>query len=117
MNLGEIGSETLQHHPHSHTHSQGLASIETMVSTGCCATLDHVITFFFKKLTKSNKKSNASSGGGNDVNESEAFLKILEMHPEILQQMLSTVIQIIMFEDCRNQWSMSRPLLGEFVFD
>jgi len=26
--------------------------------------------------------------------------------------MLSTVLNIIMFEDCRNQWSMSRPLLG-----
>ena len=31
---------------------------------------------------------------------------------EILQQMLSTVLNILMFEDCRNQWSMSRPLLG-----
>ena len=27
-------------------------------------------------------------------------------------QMLSTVLNIIMFEECRNQWSMSRPLLG-----
>ena len=32
------------------TISEGLASIETMVSTGCCATLDHVITFFFKTI-------------------------------------------------------------------
>ena len=30
----------------------------------------------------------------------------------LFQQMLSTVLNIIMFEDCRNQWSMSRPLLG-----
>ena len=29
-----------------------------------------------------------------------------------LFQMLQTVLNIIMFEDCRNQWSMSRPLLG-----
>lgn len=29
-----------------------------------------------------------------------------------LFQMLSTVLNIIIFEDCRNQWSMSRPLLG-----
>ena len=26
-------------------------------------------------------------------------------------QMLATVFNIIFFEDCRNQWSMSRPLL------
>jgi hypothetical protein len=40
------------------------------------------------------------------------FLQVLELHPEILQQILSTVLNVIMFEDCRNQWSMSRPLLG-----
>lgn len=32
--------------------------------------------------------------------------------PVIVVQMLSTVLNIIIFEDCRNQWSMSRPLLG-----
>lgn len=42
----------------------------------------------------------------------EVFLQVLELHPEILQQILSTVLNVIMFEDCRNQWSMSRPLLG-----
>ncbi len=34
--------------------------------------------------------------------------QVIKVHPEILQQMLSTVLNIIMFEDCRNQWSMSR---------
>jgi len=29
-----------------------------------------------------------------------------------LQQPLMTILNIIMFEDCKNQWSMSRPLLG-----
>ena len=52
--------------------------------------------------------SNSVSG----LKEGEACLKVLELHPEILQQMLSTILNIIMFEDCRNQWSMSRPLLG-----
>ena len=39
-------------------------------------------------------------------------MTVVRMKPEILQQMLQTVLNIIMFEDCRNQWSMSRPLLG-----
>lgn len=46
------------------------------------------------------------------VPTNDMFLKVLEVHPEILQQILSTVLNVIMFEDCRNQWSMSRPLLG-----
>lgn len=44
--------------------------------------------------------------------DSDMFLKVIEMHPEILQGILSTIINIVMFEDCKNQWSLSRPLLG-----
>ena len=49
---------------------------------------------------------------GQTMPENDALVQVVKMHPEILQQMLSTVLNIIMFEDCRNQWSMSRPLLG-----
>lgn len=89
------------------TISEGLTALDTMVCTGCCATLDNIITYLFRKLTTKKKKNHPSI-----VPDSEAFLRILELHPEILQQMLQTVLNIIMFEDCRNQWSMSRPLLG-----
>ncbi|KAI0211190.1 Exportin-7 [Lamellibrachia satsuma] len=89
------------------TISEGLTALDTMVCTGCCATLDNIITYLFKKLTRKHKKPHP-----NQVTDSDTFLHILELHPEILQQMLSTVLNIIMFEDCRNQWSMSRPLLG-----
>ena len=94
--------------------SEGLNALDTMVCTGCCATLDHIVTYLFKWISKSSKKQ---PGLMKDpltgvAREGEACLKVLEMHPEILQQMLSTILNIIMFEDCRNQWSMSRPLLG-----
>ena len=36
----------------------------------------------------------------------------MEIRPELLQQMLSCILNIVMFEECRNQYSMSRPLLG-----
>uniref|UniRef100_A0A4W5MNF4 Exportin 7 n=1 Tax=Hucho hucho TaxID=62062 RepID=A0A4W5MNF4_9TELE len=58
--------------------SEGLTALDTMVCTGCCSSLDHIVTYLFKQVTT----------------------------------MLSTVLNIIIFEDCRNQWSMSRPLLG-----
>ncbi|WAR22240.1 XPO7-like protein [Mya arenaria] len=86
------------------TISEGLTALDTMVCTGCCATLDNIITYLFRRLTSKKKKNHPSA-----PQDSEAFLRILELHPEILQQ---TVLNIIMFEDCRNQWSMSRPLLG-----
>ena len=52
--------------------------VDTMVCTGCCATLDNIITYLFKKLTrKQSKPANV---------ESDTFLRILELHPDILQQ-------------------------------
>lgn len=46
------------------------------------------------------------------MNSHEVFLKYCIFFPPFVFQMLSTVLNIIIFEDCRNQWSMSRPLLG-----
>ncbi|CAG9836006.1 unnamed protein product [Diabrotica balteata] len=83
---------------------------DTMVCTGCCATLDHIVTYLFKQLTQKVYPGKEQRVGM--TTNSDMFLKVLEMHPEILQQILSTVLNVIMFEDCRNQWSMSRPLLG-----
>ncbi|XP_028966380.1 exportin-7 [Galendromus occidentalis] len=83
--------------------SDGLTALEAMVCTGCCAILDHIVTYVFKFLNKS-KAANPTDGA--------TCVQVLERHPEILQQMLATLLNIVMFEDCRNQWSMSRPLLG-----
>ena len=40
------------------------------------------------------------------------LIRLMEVRPELLQQMLSSILNIVMFEECRNQYSMSRPLLG-----
>ncbi|XP_035235887.1 exportin-7-like [Anguilla anguilla] len=87
--------------------SEGLTALDTMVCTGCCSSLDHIVTYLFKQLSRSTKKRAAPL-----PQESDRFLHIMQQHPEMIQQMLSTVLNIIIFEDCRNQWSMSRPLLG-----
>ncbi|KAL8174123.1 UNVERIFIED_CONTAM: Exportin 7 [Gekko kuhli] len=87
--------------------SEGLTALDTMVCTGCCSCLDHIVTYLFKQLSRSTKKRTAPLS-----QESDRFLHIMQQHPEMIQQMLSTVLNIIIFEDCRNQWSMSRPLLG-----
>ncbi|EDO48742.1 predicted protein, partial [Nematostella vectensis] len=85
---------------------EGLTAIDIMVCTGCCGTLDYIVTYLFKCFSKRRKKNTQI------LNDEPPCLRILESHPEMLQQMLSTVLNVIMFEDCRNQWSMSRPLLG-----
>jgi len=87
------------------TVSDGLTALDLGVSTGCCAALDHIITYLFSHYQKAGKDVNS-------MKERHPALKILELRPEIFQQMLATVMNVVMFEDCRNVWSMSRPLLG-----
>lgn len=89
--------------------SEGLTALDTMVCTGCCSTLDHIVTYLFKQVTM---KGKVRRGALQPYLENDSLVQVIKIHPEILQQMLSTVLNIIMFEDCRNQWSMSRPLLG-----
>ncbi|KAJ8705655.1 hypothetical protein PYW08_012701 [Mythimna loreyi] len=91
--------------------SEGLTALDTSVCTGCCATLDHIVTYLFKQLVQ--KSSNKVSNPRQPPPEtSNMFIEVLQRRPEIMQQLLATVLNVIMFEDCCNQWSMSRPLLG-----
>merc|ERR1719334_1736902 len=87
--------------------SEGLTALDTMVCIGCCATLDHIVTYLFKQVMMKGKVRR-----GQMLPDNDALVQVIKLRPEILQQMLSTVLNIIIYEDCRNQWSMSRPLLG-----
>ncbi|KAI8427082.1 hypothetical protein MSG28_014720 [Choristoneura fumiferana] len=88
-----------------------LGQDHTSVCTGCCATLDHIVTYLFKQLLQ--KTSNKVTHVRQPPPEiSNMFIQVLQQRPEIMQQLLATVLNVIMFEDCCNQWSMSRPLLG-----
>lgn len=80
--------------------SEGLNSSD-VVCTTCCSTLDNIVLYIFKEMSKQNKNKSY------DVNRMMELMK-----PEIFQQMLSTIMNRIMFEDCRNQWTISKPLLG-----
>ncbi|XP_065827879.1 exportin-7-like isoform X2 [Oscarella lobularis] len=83
--------------------NEGIAFSDVSVSTACCSMLDAVLTHLFRKLSKVKKHEAVAD---------HSFLRLVDVQPEVFQQMLSTVLNIIIFEECRNQWSMSRPLLG-----
>uniref|UniRef100_A0A2K5NWS3 Exportin 7 n=1 Tax=Cercocebus atys TaxID=9531 RepID=A0A2K5NWS3_CERAT len=87
--------------------SEGLTALDTMVCTGCCFFLDHIVTYLFKQLSRSTFFRTTPLN-----QESDRFLHIMQQHPEMIQQIFFTVLNIIIFEDCRNQWFFFRPLLG-----
>ncbi|NXW14049.1 RBP17 protein, partial [Circaetus pectoralis] len=89
--------------------SEGLTAVDTIVSSSCCASLDYIVTYLFKHLAKEGKKTLRCREISQD---GQRLLHFMQQNPEILQQMMSILMNTIIFEDCRNQWSVSRPLLG-----
>ncbi|TRY65445.1 hypothetical protein DNTS_008775 [Danionella cerebrum] len=75
--------------------SEGLTALDTMVCTGCCSSLDHIVTYLFKQLSRSTKKRVAPM-----AQESDRFLHIMQQHPEMIQQY---------FADLRNSIVNSQP--------
>ncbi len=84
--------------------------LDSLISTSCCSALDHIITYLFKQLTK--KKRQSQSNMPESVTQDVTLIQVYQQQPQVFHQMLSNVLNIVIFEDCRNQWSMSRPLLG-----
>uniref|UniRef100_A0A4X2JYI6 RAN binding protein 17 n=1 Tax=Vombatus ursinus TaxID=29139 RepID=A0A4X2JYI6_VOMUR len=89
--------------------SEGLTALDTIVSSSCCTSLDYIVTYLFKHIAKEGKKSLRCREVSQD---GQRLLHFMQQNPDVLQQMMSVLMNIIIFEDCRNQWSVSRPLLG-----
>eukprot|EP01080_Neovahlkampfia_damariscottae_P008717 gene8717-663_t len=76
----------------------GVASDEISLSSQMCGSLDKLCTFYFKSVTKKDQYS-----------------QMLTKHfqnSQILPKLLSQTLKVIIFEECRNQWSMSRAVLS-----
>ena len=52
---------------------------------------------------------------GQVVPDNDALVQVIKLRPEILQQMLSTVLNIIMFEDCRYVGAKSGGVIARFL--
>ncbi|XP_075366143.1 ran-binding protein 17 isoform X5 [Mycteria americana] len=89
--------------------SKMICTYDTIVSSSCCASLDYIVTYLFKHLAKEGKKTLRCREISQD---GQRLLYFMQRNPEVLQQMMSILMNTIIFEDCRNQWSVSRPLLG-----
>ncbi|XP_071670919.1 ran-binding protein 17 isoform X2 [Patagioenas fasciata] len=88
--------------------SEGLTAVDTIVSSSCCASLDCIVTYLFKHLSKGKKTPRCREIS----QDGQRLLHFMQQNPDVLQQMMSILLNTIIFEDCRNQWSVSRPLLG-----
>jgi len=97
--LVELDTPVLQHICSSL--QAGLKSHEVAISSQCAAALEHLAAFHF-----------AAATDDRDSSVKAALAAHLSREPELFSSQLAVLLNMIVFEDCANQWSLSRPLLA-----
>lgn len=80
---------------------EGLRSPESALATQSCSTLDSIITFAVTGRLKARPDA-----------EALAVFDLINASMDLYAQMLRDLLGTIVFEECKHQWSVSRPLLG-----
>ncbi|KAG5556062.1 hypothetical protein RHGRI_006622 [Rhododendron griersonianum] len=81
----------------------GLRGLDANILSQCASAVDNLATYYFNNITVG------------DSPTTPAALK-LARHvadcPGVFPEILKTLFEIVLFEDCGNQWSLSRPMLS-----
>eukprot|EP01147_Barroeca_monosierra_P003947 gene3947-6410_t len=84
----------------------GVKSVVSTLSINACTALDSLLSFVYSNVNR-NKP----------VPEAENLAQLLSSVSDVLLEILRDMFHILMFENCKNQWSMSRPLLPLILFN
>lgn len=81
----------------------GLKSLNESISSQCASAVDQLASFYFLNITMG------------ELPTSPAALNLVQCIndcPGLFPQILKSLFELIIFEDCGNRWSLSRPMLS-----
>ncbi|XP_044460549.1 exportin-7-like isoform X1 [Mangifera indica] len=81
----------------------GLKGLDTNISSQCASSVDNLAAFYFNNITMGEAPTLPTA-----INLARHIAECPNLFPEILK----TLFEIVLFEDCGNQWSLSRPMLS-----
>ncbi|KAF2323697.1 hypothetical protein GH714_036637 [Hevea brasiliensis] len=81
----------------------GLKGLDTNISSQCASAVDNLAAFYFNNITMGEAPTLPAA-----LNLARHIVDCPNLFPEILK----TLFEIVLFEDCGNQWSLSRPMLS-----
>lgn len=81
----------------------GVKCLDVSISSQCASAVDNLAAFYFNNITVEESPSSAAA-----VNLARHIAECPTLFPEILK----SLFEIVLFEDCSNQWSLSRPMLS-----
>lgn len=100
--------------------NEGLKSHEVATSSQCAAALEHLAAYRFREMLDAADdeemvhESTVCNGIRDCVANASMNRSLSELQKEhhLFAAQLRTLLHMIVFEDCTNQWSLSRPLLA-----
>ncbi|XP_047259343.1 exportin-7-A isoform X2 [Capsicum annuum] len=81
----------------------GLKVLDANIKSQCASAVDNLATFYFEHIT---------AGESPTTPMALNLAQHLADCPDIFLEILKTLFEIVLFEDCGNQWSLSRPMLS-----
>jgi exportin-7 len=81
----------------------GLKGLDSNISSQCASAIDNLAAYYFNNITMGEAPSTSAA-----INLARHIAECPNLFPEILK----TLFEIVLFEDCTNQWSLSRPMLS-----
>jgi exportin-7 len=85
--------------------AEGIKLFNSSISTEACAVINQICTTVFKENEKSI----------NSNSKPHIIVEFLNQYPQTLSFLLHNLLDVVIFEDCPNNWSYSRPLLGLII--
>ncbi|KAK3002771.1 hypothetical protein RJ639_018631 [Escallonia herrerae] len=81
----------------------GLKGLDSSISTQCAAAIDNMAAFYFNNITMGDTPTSPAA-----IN----LARQIAERPSMFVEILKTLFEIVLFEDCGNQWNLSRPMLS-----
>merc|ERR1712159_769754 len=92
----EVGQEAFAHIVQCI--QQGICSLDPTIPSQAAMALDHLAAFYFQNHTK-------------ETAEASLIKHHVGANPDAFPVLLKTVMEVLLTDDCQNQWCLSRPLL------
>ncbi|KAL5546843.1 hypothetical protein UlMin_006530 [Ulmus minor] len=80
----------------------GLKGLDEKISSQCASAIDHLATLYFLHITGESPASPAAHNLVRHITEC----------PGLFPQILKTLFEAVMSDECGNQWGLSRPMLS-----
>lgn len=81
----------------------GLKGLDTSISSQCASAIDNLAAFYFNNITMGEAPSSPAA---------ISLARHIADCPTLFPEILKTLFELVLFEDCPNQWSLSRPILS-----